>query len=341
MNDTMGGIAHQSVKRPIGTLTGAATIQGELTRRTRGPRGVHIIRTRRVHTHGGHVGYKKNCNFNFIDYYTYIGMRARYIIAFIVVLIILLEYDRRRSITYGAYGYYIEDFPLPLVGLYNNFLRLFTWKHPAIMYDVDTWFPEHKVLQNNYQIIAKEALNIYNNYQLPNFHEVSDTFRDISKGKWKVFIIKWYDDNLEQAKRLAPNTVKLVSSIPKLRSCMFSILEPHMQIPIHKGPYKGGLRYHLALKVPVERSKCYINVNGAQYNWKEGDDIVFDDTYKHYVVNDSDDIRIVMFCDFDRPMIKPITNLNSYLNSNGSFAKWIQDVNSAAEKTLPLRDSKN
>ena len=113
----------------------------------------------------------------------------------IIIIIILIEYDRRADgfIT-PVYNYYYEAFPMPIFGLYNNCLRLATIGHPAIMHDVNKWFPNSKLLRDNWQTIRDEALFIYDNYQMKKFHEVSHLYSDISaeSNKWRTFIIKWY-----------------------------------------------------------------------------------------------------------------------------------------------------
>jgi beta-hydroxylase len=80
---------------------------------------------------------------------------------------------------------------------------------------------------------------------------------------------------------------------------MFSILEPGSIIPIHAGPFKGCLRYHLGLNC---KKGAFITIDGCKYEWKNGKDVLFDDTFMHEVQNNSDDIRIILFCDIERKM---------------------------------------
>ena len=70
---------------------------------------------------------------------------------------------------------------------------------------------------------------------------------------------------------------------------MFSILSPHKRIPPHVGPYKGVLRYHLALKVPEPADQCGITVHGVTRHWEEGKSLVFDDVWEHSAWNETDD----------------------------------------------------
>lgn len=248
----------------------------------------------------------------------------------VLVLILIIEYDRNYSISWTVKDYY--SIPgMPMVGLYNNLIRVHTPNHPAIMYDVHNWFPRHYLLKDNWQVISKEVDYIYRNYQLPKMHELSSEFNKISDNKWSVFVLKWYSDPSDKNCELAPYTCNILKQLPEIRACMFSIIGPGNYIPPHKGPYKGSLRYHLALKVPKE-GDCYIEVDNTKYYWKEGEDIVFDDTYIHKVVNNTSETRIVLFCDVDRPMVGPINKLNSILNSNASLHSWFKEVNSNGEK---------
>ena len=79
----------------------------------------------------------------------------------------------------------------------------------------------------------------------------------------------------------------------------FSILAPGKHIPPHKGPYKGIIRYQLALKVP-KSGECKLLVDNTPYFWKEGEGVLFDDTYTHEVVNNSTEHRIALLLDVKR-----------------------------------------
>ena len=50
-----------------------------------------------------------------------------------------------------------------------------------------------------------------------------------------------------------------------------------------------------------------------RYHWKVGECLVFDDTYEHEVRNDTDERRVVLFLDFDRPMDRVGTVVNKLL----------------------------
>jgi beta-hydroxylase len=69
----------------------------------------------------------------------------------------------------------------------------------------------------------------------------------------------------------------------------------------HRDPYAGSIRYHLGLVTPSDPA-CYIDVDGQRYFWKDGEAILFDETFIHYAENKTDCHRIILFCDIERPM---------------------------------------
>ncbi|MEM0944892.1 MAG: aspartyl/asparaginyl beta-hydroxylase domain-containing protein, partial [Pseudomonadota bacterium] len=48
--------------------------------------------------------------------------------------------------------------------------------------------------------------------------------------------------------------------------------------------------------------KCRIRVGDQIKHWMPGELVVLDDTYEHEVWNDTDEERVVLLLDFDRPM---------------------------------------
>jgi aspartyl/asparaginyl beta-hydroxylase (cupin superfamily) len=70
----------------------------------------------------------------------------------------------------------------------------------------------------------------------------------------------------------------------------------------HEGPWCGIIRIHLALIVPKDGNGCTLVVNGIPYIWEEGKCVVFDDTYEHIAVNETNSNRVVLFLDYMRPL---------------------------------------
>ena len=120
-----------------------------------------------------------------------------------------------------------------------------------------------------------------------------------------------------------PFLVSILKKLDEVKSCAVSILPSKKIIPIHIGYYKGVMRYQLAIKVP-KKGDCFICVNGIKYNWKTGHGVLFDDTYPHKVYNDSDEDRIVLYMDIERPNLGSLKWMNKvflHLANNSSIAK--------------------
>jgi beta-hydroxylase len=166
--------------------------------------------------------------------------------------------------------------------------------------DMMNHFPRHEVLQKNWEVIRDEALAIYTNGQSkPIKGELF--FTRIADEGWKRFYIKWYGPSGADARALCPRTCALLDTLPEVHLAMFSILEPGSEIIPHRGPLKGCLRYHLGLNCPPEARML---VDGLPYSWREGHDILFDDTYVHEVTTGlSTQPRVILFCDVERTMV--------------------------------------
>ena len=145
--------------------------------------------------------------------------------------------------------------------------------------------------------------------RLPAFHEVSPDQARISTGtSWQVYPFYTFGDAYPPHCEACPRTAALLAGVPDLRNAMFSILAPHYHIPAHQGPTNGIIRVHLPLLVPRDRARCRIRVGDTILVWELGQAVVFDDYYEHEVWNDTDETRVVLFFDVDRPM-RPLGRL--------------------------------
>lgn len=146
---------------------------------------------------------------------------------------------------------------------------------------------------------------------IPAFHQLSPDQARISKGNnWKTFAFYVYGERVDDNCALCPRTAAVLDVLPGMRSAMFSILAPRYHIAPHKGPTRAVVRAHLGLKVPADWRSVWIRVDDQILNWKEGEVVLFDDTYEHEVRNDTDEFRAVLFVDIDRPMDRIGTLVN-------------------------------
>lgn len=163
-------------------------------------------------------------------------------------------------------------------------------------------FPELARLRENWKVIRDEGLALFDEGHIRAASKYNDVgFNSFFRTGWKRFYLKWYDTPLPSARTLCPRTVELVQSIPNIHGAMFAVLPPGGTLVRHRDPYAGSLRYHLGLVTP-NASSCRILVDGQEYFWKDGEDVMFDETYIHFAENKSDVTRLILFCDVERPM---------------------------------------
>jgi beta-hydroxylase len=164
-------------------------------------------------------------------------------------------------------------------------------------------FPELDRLRDNWEVIRDEAVALFDQGRIKASDGYNDWgFNSFFRSGWKRFYLKWYDDPLPSAARACPRTVELLQSIPGIKGAMFATLSPGARLQTHRDPYAGSLRYHLGLVTPTNPGVCRIFVDGHEYSWRDGEDLMFDETYIHYAENTTDQTRIILFCDVERPL---------------------------------------
>jgi beta-hydroxylase len=183
----------------------------------------------------------------------------------------------------------------------NAFLVL-TSRVPTTPFLTSREFPELKVLDDNWQTIRDEALHLAEQSRIKAPEKHNDIgFNSFFKFGWTRFYLKWYGAKHPSAEHLCPKTVALLNSIPSVKAAMFAQLPPGGQLNQHRDPFAGSLRYHLGLATPND-DRCYIEVDGERYSWRDGQSVIFDETYLHEVHNTSGGNRIILFCDVERPL---------------------------------------
>ena len=163
-------------------------------------------------------------------------------------------------------------------------------------------FPELDALTSNWRLLRDEALKLFDEGHIRAASGHNDLgFNSFYKRGWKRFYVKWYDEPLPSAKALCPKTVALVQSIPTVNAAMFALLPAGGTLGRHRDPFAGSLRYHLGLSTP-NSDDCRIFVDGEPYAWRDGEAVIFDETYIHWAENKTDTMRVILFCDVERPL---------------------------------------
>jgi beta-hydroxylase len=163
-------------------------------------------------------------------------------------------------------------------------------------------FPQLDLLQGNWEKIREEAMHLFDEGFIRSAEKHSDaSFNSFFKQGWKRFYLKWYGEPLASAEALCPETVKLLNAIPSVKAAMFALLPPGSKLNPHRDPFAGSLRYHLGLITP-NSDDCRIFVDGEMHAWRDGKDVVFDETYVHWAENRTDQTRVILFADVERPL---------------------------------------
>jgi beta-hydroxylase len=204
-----------------------------------------------------------------------------------------------------------STFMAPINCLMYLFSRL-----PAKPYLPVDEFKELKLLEAHWQDIRAEAYQLAAAGEIKKSDKYNDAgFNSFFKTGWTRFHLKWYDEAHSSARELCPVTTGLLQRIPTVKAAMFAALPPGGRLVTHRDPFAGSLRYHLGLVTPNADS-CYISVDGERYSWRDGEGVIFDETYLHYAENQSDMMRIILFCDIERPLNNPVARWFNHFISN-------------------------
>lgn len=211
------------------------------------------------------------------------------------------------------------------VAPYNAFAYLTSKAPNRPFLDADQ-FPELKLLTDNWRVIRDEGLRLMDDGMVRTATGHNDIgFHTFFKRGWKRFYLKWYDEAQPSAEALCPKTVALLDQIPSVHGAMFATLPPGGRLGAHRDPFAGSLRYHLGLRTP-NSDACWIEVDGGRYSWRDGEAVIFDETYVHTAENKSDVTRLILFCDVERPMWGPAAALNRWVMRHIMRATATQNV---------------
>ncbi|VAW73727.1 Fe(2+)/alpha-ketoglutarate-dependent dioxygenase LpxO, partial [hydrothermal vent metagenome] len=184
-------------------------------------------------------------------------------------------FSLRRQLT--DFGTFMVPFNLPAYLL----SKIPVYSH----YDVSQ-FPELKIIEDNWETIRDEALALYDQGYITVKDDLpaSSFYKD---NRWVSFYLKLYDSDIPSAWALAPKTMALIDQVPSMNLALFACLNPGKRINNHHDPFAYTLRYSLGLSTPNSDDSGLV-VNGVDYKWKDGESIIFDETFLHNAYNNTD-----------------------------------------------------
>ena len=206
----------------------------------------------------------------------------------------------------------VEQAPPPRLGirlgkLVMRMLDTFLARHsrvPTTPFLPPSSFPWTTFLEAQAGAIRRELKQVIERPEdIPSFHELSPDQVRISTGdNWKTFALRVFGHRILENCRRCPNTAAALDALPGVQNAWFSILAPGYRISPHRGPTKAVVRCHLGLLIPQQAEACWIRVGEESRHWRNGECLLFDDTYEHEVRNNTDEARVVLFLDLERPM---------------------------------------
>jgi beta-hydroxylase len=157
-------------------------------------------------------------------------------------------------------------------------------------------------IQASWREIRDEALRLRDAARIRGSDVHDDAgFNSFFRRGWKRFYLEWYGEPQPSARAHCPRTLEILESIPEVRAAMFALLPAGGTLMEHRDPFAGSLRYHLGLSTP-NSDACWISVDGIRYAWRDGEGVLFDETYVHHAANETATDRLILFCDVERPL---------------------------------------
>jgi aspartyl/asparaginyl beta-hydroxylase (cupin superfamily) len=167
-------------------------------------------------------------------------------------------------------------------------------------------FPWISVLEQNFSTIKTEFEKCVNSKKMNvSFH--ADSKELTGTVSWDTVLLYNHRGIIKKNSILFPETVKLLASTPtdnNILRAMFSILPPNIKINPHYGPHNFRIRFHLGITIP--KGDCAIQVAGTTKHWEEGNILIFDDSFKHEVWNNTDSTRVILLFDIWHPSLSKV-----------------------------------
>jgi len=153
-------------------------------------------------------------------------------------------------------------------------------------------------------------------------------------GSWTIIPLYGFGIWCKQFMNILPSLYDFLKKMKGLKVAVISKLKPFSKLNPHQGwgfHSNKVLRCHYGIVLPYKRTDSYICVmedfdsvdKSIQYH-KQNDWIVFDDSKVHYAVNDSNEERIVLIVDLERPSL--VEKGNAQNNSTEELLEFVSEL---------------
>jgi aspartate beta-hydroxylase len=130
---------------------------------------------------------------------------------------------------------------------------------------------------------------------------------------WQAFFFYRHGRRYDANHARCPVTSEVLDSLDLCRiadqapEICYSVIRPHTVLKAHHGVTNARLVMHLPLIVPPD---CALNVvDVGEHQWREGELMMFDDTYLHEAWNRSDRSRVIVLMDCWNPHLTGVERL--------------------------------
>jgi len=216
---------------------------------------------------------------------------------------------------------YLSNHVLLLAPL-NFLFTFFTFGRPSAVFEPKS-VPGLDKIKESYPVIRSEAKVLLDTgvFQGPPATD-EPGYNTCEKGGWRLYSLKWYAKECRRsAVQACPKTCALIDSIPAIRSAMFTVLPPGARLGRHHDPVASSLRYHLGLLTP-NSEKCALMLDGVKYHWLDGEELLFDQTYLHSAANETEIVRVILFCDVEKTQLRGLAKRLADAVDYGLVAKF-------------------
>ena len=189
-------------------------------------------------------------------------------------------------------------------------------------------FAQLSPLLQKFSEMRREALDLLQEREaIPPLGEMSPDHRRIaSDERWKSFFLHGYGYDAADNQKRCPVTSQALAGMPGLVTAFVSIMEPGTYVPPHRGLTTAWVNCHLPLVLPKGEGRCEIAIDGQLHQWREGEWLVFDDTYTHEVWNETSEPRVVLLIQLRRPMRFAGRTVASVIFHLLRHSNFVQDV---------------
>ena len=153
-------------------------------------------------------------------------------------------------------------------------------------------------MQNNYETIKSELL-LFNEQSIewPEWPEK----RLYENDTWSIIPLFAFGRRVNRFTKHFKNTIDIIQKIPNVQTILFSKSNKFSVIKEHQGWANLSNRI-LRTQLPIiVGENNYLGVQNKKKYHEKGKLIIFDDSKKHYAINNSDIDRIVLIVDILRP----------------------------------------